>query len=222
MSDITITGEIRRSLQPRHAAFTLLELLLTLSVFAIVASLTLPGLALLLGDRSLARAGDQTAIEMNRVRVDAMRQGRVLVIQAEIMGNTLRRKPFFSANDATEALDQTGSQSSLLTGATQGTMTEIHVEQDAETLIVLPESVQIQTVSVASSARDSQMSLPNIATSSNAAAATNGHWSSPVFFYPDGTTSTAAVTISVEGVGRVIVRLRGITGEATASEVLGE
>ncbi len=207
-----------------RSGFTLLELLLTLSLVAIVASLTLPGLAGLLGDRRLARAGDQTAIEMNRARVDAMRQGRVLILEAELQGHILRLRPFFSTSDATEALDQTGTQSGLLSGASQGTIAAIHADEDADTVITLPAEIQIETVAVASTARDvhvsSQVGLTSARPSSDSAEITTGQWSTPILFYPDGTTSTAAITISQEGIGKVVVRLRGITGEAVASEVL--
>ena len=213
-----------------RSAFTLLELLLTLSVLAIIASLTLPGLTLLLGDRSLMRAGDQVAIEMNRTRVAAMRQGRVFILEAALEGHTIRKKPFFSAGDATEALDQTGSQSGLLNGASQASFTPTNLGKPTETFIGLPESVSVNSVSVASAARDSQISSQGLAGSaanassgaSGEAGLPSGNWSSPIFFYPDGTTSTAAVVIKEEGVGKVVVRLRGITGEAVASRVVGE
>jgi hypothetical protein len=45
-------------------------------------------------------------------------------------------------------------------------------------------------------------------------------WSQPILFYPDGTTSTAAVTFTQAEAGRVIVVLRGLTGEVIVSEVL--
>ena len=44
-------------------------------------------------------------------------------------------------------------------------------------------------------------------------------WSAPVFFYPDGTTSTAAVLIKNE-LGRCTeVRLRGLTGTGTLTDI---
>ena len=44
-------------------------------------------------------------------------------------------------------------------------------------------------------------------------------WSSPIFFYPDGTTSTAAVLLKNE-TGRCIeARLRGLTGTGTITEI---
>ncbi len=45
-------------------------------------------------------------------------------------------------------------------------------------------------------------------------------WSRPVLFYPDGSTSTAAITLIDETYGKVVVQIRGITGDVTVSEVL--
>jgi hypothetical protein len=45
-------------------------------------------------------------------------------------------------------------------------------------------------------------------------------WSRPILFYPDGSTSTAVVTLTNPTLGKVVIRLRGITGDVTVSEVL--
>jgi type II secretory pathway pseudopilin PulG len=47
----------------------------------------------------------------------------------------------------------------------------------------------------------------------------DGSWSSPIFFYPDGSTSTAAVLLK-NGAGRCLeVRLRGLTGSSMVTEI---
>ena len=192
-------------------AFTLLELLLALAVIAAVASVAIPHLGLLLGDRRLARAGQQVQIEMNRLRVDAMRQGRVLMFAADTGGNTLRIRPFYSVADATEALDQTGSQSALLTGASQGNTIAQPIEQ-TERLVELPSGVVVESVRVVSAARGSEIEQ---LTSSDQA----DGWSRPILFYPDGSTSTAVVMLRHTTYGSIAVKLRGITGEANVGEV---
>ena len=40
-------------------------------------------------------------------------------------------------------------------------------------------------------------------------------WSSPIFFYPDGTTSDAKVVLANPYDNRIVVRLRGLTGMAS-------
>jgi Tfp pilus assembly protein FimT len=205
----------RLSLPPRStttSAFTLLELLLTLAVLAAITAVSIPHLGSLLSDRRLARAGDQVQAEMARLRVDAMRQGRVMMLEAMSGGSSIRIKPFQSVADATEAIDQTGSQSALLSGATQGSMTTTAADQ-SERLIELPAEVAVESVSVVSAARAAEIEQSSLADQT-------AGWSRPILFYPDGSTSTAAVVIQHPSVGRLTVKLRGITGEATVGEVM--
>jgi hypothetical protein len=168
---------------------------------------------LLLGDRRVVRAGDQLRVEMTRLRVDAMREGRVMMMEGMIEGSSFRIKPFFSVADSTEALDQTGSQSSLLTGASQGVVVAINQDLSAEQTIELPEDVRVVSVGVVSAARATEIEQLTLQNQGQG-------WSRPILFYPDGSTSTAAITLSHESVGRVVVKIRGITGDVTVSEVL--
>jgi prepilin-type N-terminal cleavage/methylation domain-containing protein len=200
------------SLKSRHA-FTLLELLLVLAVLAAIASIVIPQTGILLGDRQVARSGEQVRIEMTRLRVDAMRQGRVMMMQGMLEGNTVRIKPYYSLADSTEALDQTGSQNALLSGASQATVAAPMMDAEQEKTIELAENVTITAVATVSAARSFEIEQL-------AAADAGSGWSLPILFYPDGTTSTAAVTLSQESIGKVIVKIRGITGDATVSEVL--
>ena len=198
---------------PRRSAFTLLELLLVLAVLAAIASVALPNWGILLDDRRLARAGDQLRNEMARLRVDAMREGRVMMLEGMIEGNSLRIKPYYSASDTTEAVDQTGSQSGLLTGATQAVAVATNVDSEAEETIELPEGIVVAGVGVVSAARSAEIEQLTAADQAEG-------WSRPILFYPDGSTSTAMVNLAHPTMGRVVVKIRGITGDATVSEVL--
>jgi hypothetical protein len=44
-------------------------------------------------------------------------------------------------------------------------------------------------------------------------------WSTPIFFYPDGATSTAAVLLKNEAGRCIEVRLRGLTGTGTLTGI---
>ena len=48
---------------------------------------------------------------------------------------------------------------------------------------------------------------------------TDGVWSSPIFFYPDGSTTTAAMLLKNEAGRCIEVRLRGLTGTSTATPI---
>ncbi len=82
-----------------------------------------------------------------------------------------------------------------------------------EEIVELPEDVVVSAVGVVSAARAMEIEQLTIANQSEG-------WSRPILFYPDGSTSTAVVTLSNPTLGKVIVKIRGITGDVSVSEVL--
>ena len=197
------------TLSRNQRGFTLLELLLALAILSALSAVIIPQISWVLGDRRIAGAASQLRADLTRLRVDAMRDGRVWMLEAMVEGNQLRAKPFFSMSDATEAIDQTGSQSSLLQGADQATPAVLNVEgEQAEELFELPPDVTVESVNVVSAARAIQIEQ-----------ATEGEralgWSRPILFYPDGVTSTAIVILKHEEHGRMAIKIRGITGDVT-------
>jgi len=211
---IWLPGSSRAAPVRISSGFTLLELLLTLSVIAAIAAVALPQASGLLGDRRLARAADQLQAEMTRLRVDAMREGRVMMLEAMTEGNSVRIRPYYSLSDSTEAIDQTGSQSALLNGATQGVNTAMTTESPEQSgrTIELPDEIQVAAVGVVSAARSAEIEQQN-------AGSQSAGWSRPVLFYPDGSTSTAIITLMHPTMGQVQVRIRGITGEVRVGEI---
>lgn len=136
-----------------------------------------------------------------------------MMVEGMIEGGTFRVKPFFSLSDSTEAIDQTGSQSALSTGAKQATIVAVNPDESGESSIDLPEDVTIESIAVVSAARASEIEQTSLASQGEG-------WSRPILFYADGTTSTAAVMLKHPTVGRLMVKIRGITGDVTISEVL--
>lgn len=200
---------------PRRSAFTLLELLLTLAVVSIIISVAVPLSLALLGDSRLVRGSSQLQVEMTQLRVDAMRGGQVMMLEGQLNTGALRIRPYTSLADATESLNVGGAQSGLLSGAKQASaaVTDPYTAEDTEQTVELPEEVTIESVSVVSAARSIHIQQQLVADQADG-------WSQPILFYPDGTTSTAAVTLVHPVVGRVIVKLRGITGDVSSTEVM--
>jgi prepilin-type N-terminal cleavage/methylation domain-containing protein len=197
----------------RRSAFTLLELLLVIAILAALACMTMPKWGMLLNDRRLMRAGDQVRSSVARLRVEAMRSGRVIMLEGMLEGDSLRAKPFYSATDATEAIDQTGTGSELLSGADQVSAVVVEQDESAIETIELPDEITVTGVSVVSAARGMEIEELTVPDQGEG-------WSRPVLFYPDGSTSTALISMAHPTMGRIVVKIRGITGDATVSEVL--
>jgi Tfp pilus assembly protein FimT len=198
----------------RRGGFTIVELLLALGILVVLAAMVVPSFTGLLADRRVARAGDQLRVEMMQARLSAMRSGRTYLMQLQSGTRSVRVRPWVDMNDMTESLDQTGGSSALLQGANvlPGAMRAVDSAAEARE-VELPESTTVDNVQVRSSQRSFMIESQTQSESADG-------WGQPLLFYPDGTTSTAAVTIGSEAVGRVVVLIRGLTGEVTVTEVL--
>ena len=205
---------LSKPLVSSRSGFTLLELLLTIAVVAALAAVVIPQVSWVLGDRRLVGAADQMRVELTQLRIDAMREGRVIMLEGMIEGNTLRTRPYHSAIDSVEAIDQTGSQSALLSGANQASISVAIPDEAEETTIDLPDGITVQSVNVVSSARSLEIEQLNLSNQAEG-------WSQPILFYPDGTTSTAIIVFKHVTHGQIGVKLRGITGDVTIGELEG-
>ncbi|SMP63340.1 prepilin-type N-terminal cleavage/methylation domain-containing protein [Neorhodopirellula lusitana] len=204
----------RLRISRRASGFTIIELLLAMTIFAAAAALVLPTIGGLLTDRRLVRATDQVRAEMIRLRVYAMRNGRVMKLSTESAENLLTITPVFSAADALQANDQSGGQASLLSDADQTTgaisTNSMNAEEEGWT-IELPEGVQVSSIvtsAVGGSGSIEAASLTTEATGTDTSNTTSGS----VYFYPTGQTSNAILTVSDSLSPDVFVLLRGLTG----------
>ena len=207
---VTCRSAIRQPIS-RRSAFTLLELLLTLAVLAATAAVVIPQLGWLIGDRRLMRAADQLRVEMTRLRVKAMREGTVMIMEGALEEGSFRIRPHDSVSDSTESMD-VAAPSALLSGAKQELAAPALQVVSEPRQVELPENVVIAGVSVISAVRSMAVEQETMGEQSQG-------WSRPILFYPDGTTSTAVVNLRHETMGSISVRLRGITGDATVGEV---
>lgn len=215
----------------RHpGGFTLLELVLVLAVIVAVSAIAVPGIFGVLANRQVARGGNGLRVAMVQARLEAMRTGRTQMMQVEIGGSRFKVEPYYDSSDVTEAGDMIGRGTAAATGGMAMPATPSGVAPAASEPVgprdplspafdeeILPDSVIFSDAQIQATARSSTIDRAAGAVAGGAGA---GGWSQPMLFYADGTTSTAAVTVARESVGRVVVRLRGLTGETRVSEVM--
>lgn len=211
---------------PTRSAFTLLELLLALAIIVALGAVTIPGLMGALANRQLIRGGNGFRTAMIQARLEAMRTGRTQVLRVQLQGGGFQVQPLYSASDVTEAADNFGRGQAVMFGGVAVATTpgvappatdspgansdQLAGLMDQEQL---PEEVLFADIRVQATARSITTQQTTMATSGDG-------WSQPIYFYADGTTSHAMVTLQRADVGRVVVRIRGLTGETDISEVM--
>lgn len=206
----------------RPAGFTLLEIMLVLALMVIVAGLSMAALQGPLDNQRLRKSGDIIRTEFSRARVAAMRTGRVQIFRYETGGRMFSVQPWVQAEDylelGGEALPQNASAGGL--NAAPLSMQQTAVARTNE----LPDKVSFAgggTVQDVRAMLDEQELLGGGGLGQTGSLLSgSGMWSSPILFYPDGTSSTAQVLLVNQRGYYVEVKLRGLTGLARASDLL--
>ncbi len=190
----------------RRAGVTLMEAMLTLALLVIVASIAWPTLNKTFENQRLKKAADQVRAEWARARVKAMSTGYVHIFQYTVDGNQ-----YATERRVTSEVEGSGVPAGAPPGFGEAGL-KAPVPFGAET--ALPEGV---TFLGSETVLDSRAAM---LTSDPSQFRTGEQgWSGPIFFYPDGTTSTARLVLRNE-YGRFIeLALRGLTGVVTVSDV---
>ena len=192
---------LTRRQTPHRQGFTLLEISLVLAIMVVVAAMAWPALRTAFETRRLKAAADQLRTEFGAARVEAMSSGVQQIVRCDPGERTyaVRR-----AEDL-DAFVEAGSV------ADEEVLMLAELEDDQSGAKQLPEGVTF----VASIAQ----------IDSRAAAVAAGMVSGPadaefqdILFYPDGTTSTAEVTIKNERGKYITIQLRGLTGVARVTD----
>jgi prepilin-type N-terminal cleavage/methylation domain-containing protein len=191
----------------RRRGLTLLELLLVLALLVVVGAITVVSLQGTLDNQRLRSAGDQLRSQLGKARVRAMKSGRIHALTVDPEGAGYRIEPWITGDEATEASPLAGG--GLAGAAPAADPTLLQVEE------TLPEGV---TFYWAETVQDNRAVLTQ--TSAVSPTGDTAGQLPPILFYPDGTSSTARLTIT-DGKGLyMVVSLRGLTGVAQTSEPL--
>ncbi len=173
-----------------RSAFTLVELLLVLALLVVIAGFTAAALEGSLLQSKLRKGVEQVRTAWSEARLQSVSGGQRLAFTCLVGGRDYRLS---SCND-------------LIVPA------EVEQSQAAAAIRQLPEGVAFQSVEA----------LPSNATSTQIAAlppATEGQWSAPIVFSPDGTSYDARLVLQSNTGRQVQLSLRGLTCTAESSDV---
>jgi Tfp pilus assembly protein FimT len=218
----------------RHSALrglTLIEVMLTLCLLVIMGAMALPQFEKAFSNHRLRKAADLVRTQWCKARVEAMNTGCLRVFRYEIDSNHFRVEgptgmmadP--SATDAVQIILRDNARSA----GNNANLGGIVDYQDK----TLPKGISFALGMTEADTRSalvaSQLASGGIGSANNmpaAGAAPDGNefvapggWSDPIFFYPDGTTSSARLVLKNKDGRMIELLLRGLTGVVKVGDI---
>lgn len=199
-------GRRFHSTPDRRQGFTLMEVMLTLCLLVIIASLAWPTLDKPFANQRLRKSADLIRAEWGEARVEALNSGLTYIFQFTIGGDRYRIQRQAAPETPPDAeYDDTSTDPS--------TALQFDAES-AETEHTLPEGV---TFVNAKTALDSRAAT--VESEADVTLSMEETWSEPILFFPDGTTSTARLILQNRHNRCIELNLRGLTGVVKVGEV---
>ncbi|MBU6172695.1 MAG: prepilin-type N-terminal cleavage/methylation domain-containing protein [Planctomycetes bacterium] len=210
-----------RSFLIARAGVTLFEVLIVLAILAAVAGIVIPSFDAMVGSRRIKNSADRLFNELSEARVKAMRTGQAQVLKATLQGRSYSITPWLGSYDSADAsagatvTDGTGGVVETSAGAKGGVGTsEVNTADDIREL---DDRIQFFAVDTLIDSRNASAieseggTVPGVGVSATAGAASGE--SNPVMLYPDGSATTAQIVIADERGRRMVVQIRGVTGQ---------
>ncbi len=196
----------------QRGGITLLELMIVLSVLAIVVAVAMPTFTGMLRSQRLRSAAESVRTEWMRAHIRAMKTGRIHVYRFEDGGRHFEIIPWVADDDALESSTNAEQQAMSFGMATASGTAAGGVELDEGP--GLPEGV----VFVGGEASADSRGI-TVAEALSGSGGTEGQWGAPVLFYPDGSATDAYVIVANDQQQAVRIELRGLTGLATVGDI---
>lgn len=242
----------KRDPQGLRSAFTLLEVLLTLSILVAVTAIAVANLRGGFRVQRLKKGADQVRTAWAQARVDAIKTGRVHVFHHTVQGNKFFVAPQASYDDPIPSMNQTAPSNNSFAqqapsgagpvgnaplgasgngaiglGAGGNLYGTVSIKQ-----VELPRDISFLGADVRldqrSSLQMSQAPAPEELAAFTQPADSDDfefepqyqvQWGMPIYFFPDGTSSSAQLVLDNGREQVVTVYLRGLTGLARVGTV---
>jgi prepilin-type N-terminal cleavage/methylation domain-containing protein len=199
----------RRRSRVRRDAFTLMELLLVLALMVAIAAIAWPALRGSFDTQRLGKAADQLRAAFGKTRVRAMRTGAIHVFRFQ------PGRAGYGSETWTASAEEVVSAVTAAGGVASGQATPTMTAPSTSSTDTLPDGVVFHLAEVTVDARAANL----LGAGGQGGDGETAEWSSPIFFYPDGTTSNTHVVLANERGQAIVVTLRGLTGLALPSDI---
>ena len=197
----------------RHG-LTLLEVLLVLGLLVVIASIAGPSIGVTFDSSRLRAAGDLVRTQMAKGRVKAMSTGRTYSFRYQPGGNSYLLEPWYSQDDYLESSAIGSANMGMGTmAATPSAAGQQDITGTVNSTDELPDGITF-----AGGETDMDMRAATLMQAAPSAQEMDGEWSQPIFFYPDGTSSTARLAILNLRQRHIMLTLRGLTGVVQVSQ----
>lgn len=204
----------------RLSAFTLIEVVLVLSLLVIISAVAVPYLSGSFSRANLSGAADLVRSELTRGRVAAIESGQAQVFRCEPKGGRFQLQAFEALGDSSDTSmnreRSPRSEDPSESGAEDDA--ENSTDEDSPSDILRLESSRLPS-DVIFAALDVSASNRVVAMYGGAG---DDAWSAPIVFNPDGTTSDASILLQNDREQTIRINLRGLTGVATTGEIGSE
>jgi prepilin-type N-terminal cleavage/methylation domain-containing protein len=204
-----------KSLGASRRGMTLVELLVVLALLVVIGSIVVPVFTGSFASVRLRRAGDQVLTRWSQARARAIETGEAYQFRFTPETGTYRVEPW--TNIAEQAAVGSGAASTSTTSLRSSASDAVAATNDDAAAVQsrsLPEQITFH---------GGQLAVEDVISGERQVASMKSagdELSTPILFFPDGTTSEASVVLANDRNQFVRLSLRGLTGVGRATQIL--
>lgn len=204
----------RASGRSGRGGYTLMELLLVLTVVAVIVAVAWPNVMRLSGRQKLTEAAERVRAVAASARVHAIESGLVYQFRYEPGGTHFLTVPF-------EREFESVSPNAKGTGTALGRFSKASGVLPKGVTFAAPTLTGSSSSNAAATAMGTGQKLPSIALEGLPDAGTLGtlSWSGPIQFQPDGSSMDMSLDLIDKRNQRITLRIRGVTGSIGVSRL---